>query len=182
MLLLIPVNLSNWRNDALLPFNSINTDFFISTGNFPKSGAIRYTSHFFNQHHNRVLVNISQKCLEISHIVHWFTLKTLAEQMTVSWILVIEIIPRIITWYIPVPDACLACLGIAQLLIITDLVFLWNRYPSPCSLKWELQCRSPKKSVSRLNTSKLIFASCILMSFLKTDKRPYPHWKLLSNQ
>ena len=29
MLLLIPVNLSNWRNDALLPFNSINTDLFI---------------------------------------------------------------------------------------------------------------------------------------------------------
>ena len=33
---------------------------------------------------NRVLVNISQKSLEISHIVHWLTLKTLAEQMTVS--------------------------------------------------------------------------------------------------
>ena len=58
-------------------------------------------------------------------------------------------------------------------------------------MKRELQCRSPKKSVSRLNTSRLIsissamrfclFAvSCILMPFLKTNKRPYPHWKLFS--
>ena len=59
------------------------------------------------------------------------------------------------------------------------------------SVKRELQCRSPKKSVSRLNTSRLIsissamrfclFAvSCILMPLSITDNRPYPHWKLFS--
>ena len=47
-------------------------------------------------------------------------------------------------------------------------------------MKRELQCRSPKKSVSRLNTSRLIFVSCIFMPFLKNDKRPYHYWKLLS--
>ena len=29
----IPVNLSNWRSDALIPFNSIKTDRFVSSGN-----------------------------------------------------------------------------------------------------------------------------------------------------
>ena len=33
MLFPMPVNLSNWRSEALLPFNSINTDLLISSGN-----------------------------------------------------------------------------------------------------------------------------------------------------
>lgn len=33
MLFPIPVNLSNWRSEALLAFNSINTDLLISSGN-----------------------------------------------------------------------------------------------------------------------------------------------------
>ena len=33
MLFPIPVNLSSWRREALLPFNSTNTDLLISSGN-----------------------------------------------------------------------------------------------------------------------------------------------------
>ena len=60
-------------------------------------------------------------------------------------------------------------------------------------MKRELQCMSPKKLVSRFNTSRLIsissamrfclFAvSCILMPFLKTDNRSCPYWLFLNQQ